>query len=100
MVGIGEQNAYIGYSKTNNKNEWRWVKNGSLTGFFHKNSYTRLNEQQSNEPDCNYAMILSHKESFDELEDIFEKLEPSYFRWTNGDFKDNKVFICEWENNK
>lgn len=100
MVGVGEQNAYIGYSKTNNKNEWTWVKDGSFTGIFRKNTYTQLNEQQSNEPEGSYAMYLSHKESFEELEDIFENLEPSYFRWVNGDFKDNKVFICEWEKNK
>ena len=100
MVGIGEQNAYIGCSKTNNKNEWTWIKDGSFMGLFRKNTYTQLNEPQQKETDCIYAMLLSHQESFDELEDVFEDLEPSYFRWVSGNFKDNKVFICEWEKNK
>lgn len=66
-------------------------------GLFRKNTYTQLNEPQQKETDCIYAMLLSHQESFDELEDV---LKTSNHRISDGSAGTLKIIKFLFVNGK
>lgn len=100
LVGIEADHAYIGYS-ANSKSEWEWVQKEKKEGKVIKQeiTYSKWKDKQPDIVTGKYAKIQTREESFEELGEKFDELSPDYFNsWETGDFTDEKIFICEWDN--
>lgn len=82
MKELGYDNAYFGYTDSENEGNWKWVNNAD-------SNYENWSDGEPNNEgeDENYAM--------------FYYKSPEY-QWNDGDFSGNTVngekqFICEWD---